>query len=98
MRLSESARARAQRRSDGMSTETGESRRTAFHEIMSPTASGFDEEAGWFWVTGFGDPEREYKAVREGVGVWDVSPSTSGTSVGRTRPRRPSAFIRTTSW
>ena len=51
-----------------------ESRRTAFHDIMSKTAAGFMEEAGWFWVTGFGDPEAEYEAVREGVGVWDVSP------------------------
>ena len=57
-----------------MSAETGESRRTAFHEIMSKTAAGFMEEAGWFWVTGFGDLEAEYRAVREGVGVWDVSP------------------------
>lgn len=57
-----------------MTTGSGESRRTAFHEIMAPTAAGFMEEAGWFWVTGFGDPEREYRAVREGVGVWDVSP------------------------
>jgi aminomethyltransferase len=51
-----------------------ESRRTAFHEIMSTTAAGFMEEAGWFWVTGFGDLDAEYRAVREGVGVWDVSP------------------------
>ena len=34
------------------------SRKTAFHEIMAKTAAGFMEEAGWFWVTGFGDPER----------------------------------------
>jgi aminomethyltransferase len=57
-----------------MSTGTGESRKTAFHSIMEPTAAGFMEEAGWFWVTGFGDPDREYRAVREDVGVWDVSP------------------------
>ena len=55
-------------------TSAGESRQTAFHEIMAKTAAGFMEEAGWFWVTGFGDPEAEYRAVREGVGVWDVSP------------------------
>jgi aminomethyltransferase len=51
-----------------------ESRQTAFHRIMSKTAAGFMEEAGWWWVTGFGDPAKEYQAVREGVGVWDVSP------------------------
>ena len=50
------------------------SRKTAFHEIMAKTAAGFMEEAGWFWVTGFGDPEAEYEAIRNGVGVWDVSP------------------------
>jgi aminomethyltransferase len=52
----------------------GTSRQTAFHRSISKTAAGFMEEAGWEWVTGFGDPEGEYKAVREGVGVWDVSP------------------------
>ena len=51
-----------------------ESRQTAFHRIMSKTAAGFMEEAGWWWVTGFGNPQAEYQAVREGVGVWDVSP------------------------
>jgi aminomethyltransferase len=50
------------------------SRRTAFHDVIAPTAAGFMEEAGWWWVTGFGDPDGEYRAVREGVGVWDVSP------------------------
>jgi aminomethyltransferase len=57
-----------------MSEETGQSRKTAFHEVMEPTAAGFMEEAGWFWVTGFGDQDAEYEAVRNGVGVWDVSP------------------------
>jgi aminomethyltransferase len=32
------------------------------------------EEAGWLWVTNFGDPGAEYRAVREGVGMWDLSP------------------------
>ncbi len=50
------------------------SRQTAFHAIMAKTATGFMEEGGWWWVTGFGDPDAEYRAVREGVGVWDVSP------------------------
>ena len=36
--------------------------------------AGFTEEAGWFWVTNFGDPPAEYRAVREGVGMWDLSP------------------------
>jgi aminomethyltransferase len=59
---------------DENGSKSSESRQTAFHAIMSKTAAGFMEEAGWFWVTGFGDPEAEYRAVREGVGVWDVSP------------------------
>jgi glycine cleavage system T protein (aminomethyltransferase) len=57
-----------------MADEASESRQTAFHAIMSKTATGFTDEAGWWWVNGFGDPDGEYRAVREGVGVWDVSP------------------------
>ena len=44
------------------------------------------EEAGWFWVTGFGDPDAEYEAVREGVGVWDVSPLNKWDSRGSDAP------------
>lgn len=50
------------------------SRQTAFHPITSKTAAGFMEEAGWWWVTNFGDPDAEYRAVRDGVGMWDLSP------------------------
>jgi aminomethyltransferase len=50
------------------------SRETAFHPITSKIAAGFMEEAGWFWVTNFGDTDAEYRAVREGVGMWDLSP------------------------
>jgi aminomethyltransferase len=32
------------------------------------------EEAGWWWATNYGDPAAEYRAVREGVGMWDLSP------------------------
>src|SRR4026207_390528 len=58
---------------DESETPSAESRQTAFHRIMSKTAAGFMEEAGWWWVTGFGDPEKEYQAVRGGGGgggVW----------------------------
>jgi aminomethyltransferase len=51
-----------------------ESRQTAFHPITSKKAAGFMEEAGWWWVENFGDVEAEYRAVREGVGMWDLSP------------------------
>ena len=50
------------------------SRETAFHPITSRSAAGFVEEAGWFWVTNFGDPDAEYRVVRESVGMWDLSP------------------------
>ncbi|HEV8565069.1 MAG TPA: aminomethyltransferase family protein [Actinomycetota bacterium] len=51
-----------------------ESRHTAFHPITSKKAAGFMEEAGWWWVENFGDVDAEYRAVREGVGMWDLSP------------------------
>jgi aminomethyltransferase len=50
------------------------SRETAFHPITSASASGYVEEAGWLWVTNFGDTDAEYRAVRQGVGMWDLSP------------------------
>ncbi|MBI3649337.1 MAG: aminomethyl transferase family protein [Actinobacteria bacterium] len=51
-----------------------QSRETAFHPITSKKAAGFMEEAGWWWVTSYGDTDAEYRAVREGVGMWDLSP------------------------
>jgi aminomethyltransferase len=53
---------------------SGAARETAFHPITSRTAAGFSEEAGWLWVTSFGDIDAEYRAIREGVGMWDLSP------------------------
>jgi aminomethyltransferase len=50
------------------------SRRTAFQDITEAKGAGFMEEAGWFWSTTFGDADAEYRAVREDVGMWDVSP------------------------
>src|ERR1043166_8535107 len=49
-------------------------RETAFHPVTSRTAAGFGDEAGWLWVTNFGDVDAEYRAIREGVGMWDLSP------------------------
>ena len=51
-----------------------ESRQTAFHPVTSKIAAGFMEQSGWWWVTNFGDTDAEYRAVREGVGMWDLSP------------------------
>ncbi len=50
------------------------SRETAFHPITAAKGAGFMEEAGWWWATNFGDVDAEYRAVREGVGMWDLSP------------------------
>jgi aminomethyltransferase len=49
-------------------------RETAFHPITSRTAAGYGDEAGWLWVTNFGDVDAEYRAIREAVGMWDLSP------------------------
>jgi aminomethyltransferase len=48
--------------------------RTAFHDVQEARGATFVEEGGWNWSVTFGDPGAEYAAVREGVGMWDVSP------------------------
>ena len=48
--------------------------KTAFYDVQEARGATFVEEGGWYWSVSFGDPEREYRAVREGVGMWDVSP------------------------
>ena len=35
-------------------------RETAFHPVTSRTAAGFGDEAGWLWVTNFGDVDAEW--------------------------------------
>ena len=47
---------------------------TAFHGVQEARGATFMEEGGWLWSVSFGDPGAEYRAVREGVGMWDVSP------------------------
>jgi aminomethyltransferase len=47
---------------------------TAFHDVQAARGATFMEEGGWSWTLSFGDAEKEYRAVREGVGMWDVSP------------------------
>ena len=53
-----------------------ESRQTAFHPITSKIAAGFMEEAGWFWVTNFGDTDAEYRALfaEAGFRLTDIVP------------------------
>ncbi len=52
-------------------TETIHSAFQAIHEAEGAT---FVEEGGWSWVDSYGDLDAEYRAVREGVGMWDLSP------------------------
>jgi aminomethyltransferase len=47
---------------------------TAFHEIHQARGATFVDEGGWRWVDSYGDLDAEYRAVREGVGMWDLSP------------------------
>ncbi len=48
--------------------------KTAFHDAQEARGATFVEEGGWYWSVSFGDPAKEYAAVRDGVGMWDVSP------------------------
>ena len=41
------------------------------------------EEGGWFWTESFGDLDAEYRAVRDDLGVWDVSPLNKWSFRGR---------------
>jgi aminomethyltransferase len=46
----------------------------AFHEVQRAAGATFYESSsGRLWTAGFGDPEAEYRAVRNGTGLWDVS-------------------------
>ncbi len=48
--------------------------RTAFHDVTEAQGGGHVLDGGWLWLEGFGDLQKEYAAVRDDVGVWDVSP------------------------
>jgi aminomethyltransferase len=48
--------------------------KTAFYEVQAALGATFAPEGGWYWTDSFGDVDAEYRAVREGVGMWDVSP------------------------
>ena len=52
----------------------GTSNKSAFFDVQEAMGATFMEEGGWFWTMTFGDQDREYDAIRGGVGVWDVSP------------------------
>src|SRR5215210_3424895 len=48
--------------------------KSAFYDIQDKLGATFTPEGGWFWTESFGDLDAEYRAPREGVGMWDVSP------------------------
>ncbi len=48
--------------------------KTAFYEIQAAMGATFAPDGGWLWTDSFGDVQAEYRAVREDVGMWDVSP------------------------
>ena len=47
---------------------------SAFQSIHEARGATFVDEGGWSWVDSYGDLDAEYRAVREGVGMWDLSP------------------------
>jgi glycine cleavage system T protein (aminomethyltransferase) len=48
--------------------------KSAFYGIQERMGATFVPEGGWFWTDTFGDLSKEYRAPRETVGMWDVSP------------------------
>jgi aminomethyltransferase len=48
--------------------------RTAFHAVTESQGGTHVLDGGWLWLEGFGDIDHEYRAARDDVGVWDVSP------------------------
>ncbi|MEX0833920.1 MAG: aminomethyltransferase family protein [Actinomycetota bacterium] len=61
--------------------------KTAFHDSHAAMGASFEADGGWLWTASFGDGAKEYDAVRNGCGVWDVSPLNkwdfSGSDAGK---------------
>ena len=57
-----------------MKETTSPAIRSPFYKAHSELGATFMEEGGWFWTESFGDLDAEYRAVRDDLGVWDVSP------------------------
>jgi aminomethyltransferase len=57
--------------------------RSPFYKVHAEMGATFMEEGGWFWTEGFGDLDKEYRAVRDDLGVWDVSPLNKWDFSGR---------------
>jgi aminomethyltransferase len=62
---------------------TQETIRSPFYAAHAALGATFMEEGGWFWTEGFGDLDAEYRAVRDDLGVWDVSPLNKWEFRGR---------------
>src|SRR5581483_641069 len=57
-----------------MQTSQTAARKTPFYEVMAELGAEFTELFGALWPDHFGDLDAEYRAQREGVGVFDASP------------------------
>lgn len=57
--------------------------RSPFYKAHVGLGATFMEEGGWFWTESFGDLDAEYRAVRDDLGVWDVSPLNKWSFRGR---------------
>jgi aminomethyltransferase len=57
--------------------------RSPFHAAHAALGATFMEEGGWLWTESFGDLDAEYRAVRDDLGVWDVSPLNKWELRGR---------------
>ena len=57
-----------------MADAVGETIRSPFYAAQEALGATFMEEGGWYWTEGFGDLDAEYRAVRDDLGLWDVSP------------------------
>lgn len=51
-----------------------EPRRTLLFDALRRAGAEFVEWEGCLWASHFGDPTREHHAVRQHVGIWDLSP------------------------
>jgi aminomethyltransferase len=51
-----------------------EAMRTPLYGVQEELGGTFVVGLGWSWVTTFGDPEAEYRAIRQEAGLWDASP------------------------
>lgn len=58
-----------------------------FYRAQEALGASFMEYAGWYWTNGFGDLAAEYRAVRDDLGVWDVSPLNKWELRGRDAAR-----------